>query len=207
MSFKSRLHELFQKQNMKMPTFTHEPIPKDNIVIWKASVRIDDHAFEAVKMTKKIAEQECSKQALEYLANSQHKPTSPRPLVSNPFAESNLYEKKMLEDIKLDSFQKIVLIDGENFNFKSFENQPEVLILIFVAKNTSKKIVVQLQDKFPNVYLFISKCVGKDAADHLLTFYAGKLSILRPNASYSVVTKDHYGEFLEHFLPDCKFIS
>ena len=58
------------------------------------------------------------------------------------------------------------------------------------------------------VTYFISDSVGKDAADHLLTFNAGILHhmLLGHSMNYYVFTNDNFGQLLEKFMPNCKFI-
>jgi hypothetical protein len=116
-----------------------------------------------------------------------------------------------LININFDLYTKIILVDGENVAIDEQFIEPHVLILIFAAKNTSRKNIKTLSKQYINCLLYLSESVGKDAADHLLTYYAGKLSMIMKFKNIThieniyVCTMDHYGEFLEKFM-DCKFI-
>ena len=97
------------------------------------------------------------------------------------------------------------MVDGENCDLNMTKIDSNILVLFFAAKNTTKNKIFEHQTKYNNCYVFLSQCVGKDAADHLLTFYAGKLSMIT-NKKMLVMTRDHYGEFLERFMENCQFI-
>lgn len=112
---------------------------------------------------------------------------------------------KHIWEINFSKYDSILLMDGDNVDISEIEDN--ILILIFVAKNTTRHKVFKLQNN-ENIYVFISDSVGKDAADHLLTFNAGILHhlLFDKDMNYYVFTKDHFGELLEKFMPNCKYI-
>jgi hypothetical protein len=202
MSYKNQLQEFLQKNNRPLPIYISERIDEgvDHKPIWLTCINMDSIIFEGEGQSKKIAECEAAKLVLEYILENNLKNDSKNDSKNDILLFS---QKAEFADMPLNNYDKIYLIDGENYNIKKL---PDGLSLIFVAKNTSKKIVFELQNKHDNCYVLISECVGKDAADHLLTFYAGKLSMLFPEKNYYVLTKDHYGEFLEKFMKNCQYI-
>lgn len=204
-SWKNLLQELCYKATIKQPIYKTIRVDngKDHAPIWHSVCTILDNIFEANGNTIKEAELNCAKLAYEYYLQD----NLTLHLVNN---KRNIIDKiqkvNELNDIDLNLYSKIILVDGENIEIDQSRINEDMLILIFVAKNTTKNVVFELQKKFSNYFVFISDCVGRDAADHLLTFYAGKLSIINNNKSYYVFTRDHYGEFIEKFMNNCKYI-
>lgn len=201
--WKNIIQEYCQKNNLEFPKYTTLKIgtTENNQIIWKCTVSFNNYPdCDGIDLTKKGAEIRAAG-ALYILIHDQK-------LIQNNQDYAILRTQKIDDITKLNfvAFDRIFLMDGENCDFEIEKLNSKDLILIFVAKNTSKNIVFQLQEKYDNCYVFISDCVGKDAADHLLTFYAGILSVISGNSSYFILTKDHYGEFLEKFMYDCKFI-
>ncbi len=200
--WKNIIQEYCQKNNLDFPKYDTQKIgtTENNQIIWKCTVIFNNYPnCDGIDLTKKGAEIRAA--ALLYtLIHDQN---------LNSDNSNNIKRIQKINDIKtinFNLFKRIILVDGENCDFEIKKLDSNDLVYIFVAKNTSKNIVFELQEKYNNCYVFISECVGKDAADHLLTFYAGILSMIHPNGTYFVLTKDHYGEFLEKFMCNCKFI-
>jgi len=197
-SHKNILQEYFQKNKLPLPVYNCININSDKTnPVWKASVFCFNLEFTGVGNTKRTAEGLAAKNACNHF------------LMTKPITKPDAPTKqkvKSLSDIKFNDYNTILLVDGENCDVNINKIGKDILILIFVSKNTTKKLVFQLQNEEDNCYVFISERVGPDAADHLLTFYAGKLSVLYPDKSYYIFTKDHYGEYLETFMDNCKFI-
>lgn len=123
--------------------------------------------------------------------------------------KKNTDKKEKCSDITtldINSYENILLIDGENIDIDTNKINVDDLLLIFAAKNTTKNAIFQLQDLYNNCFVILSQSVGRDAADHLMTFIAGKLAVLFPNKLYYIITKDHYGAHLEMFMKNCKYI-
>jgi Double-stranded RNA binding motif len=203
---KNLLQEHFQKAKSRLPIYS-PPIRIDpgidNAPIWKSTVTLDDdRIFDGIAESKKGAEIIAADHAYNYINQKQVKFTKQ----SNQNNQTIYQKVKDISEIEIKNYKLVLLVDGENSDFDIKKLSNDILILIFASKNTSKKLIFQFQNDYANCYVFISECVGRDAADHLLTFYAGKLSILYNNMQYYVLTKDHYGEFLEKFMNKCKYI-
>lgn len=213
-SSKNQLQELFQKRQLPLPVYNTIRLPDypDHTPMWKSTLTIYDQDHIGTGLSKKEAESTAANIALQIINNDQ-----------NLFKENSpiLFKQKCnFEEIEFPTeMNTIVLVDGENYNFKLFfpgkfqtyEEAPlaSEIYLIFVARNTTKNIVFELQDKYKNVYVFISQMVGKDAADYMLTFYAGKLTMdtrITQDVNFYLLTKDHYGAYVETLMPDCEWI-
>ncbi|QKF94329.1 double-stranded RNA-binding domain-containing protein [Fadolivirus algeromassiliense] len=201
-SSKNLLQEYCQRNGLKLPMYsdpTRIDKNKDNDPTWQSVVSLfDGCSFYGIDNTKRGAELIAAKDAYEYILN---KYKQQEIKISYKQKVSSIYE------IPYKIFNKILFIDGENCDFDIEKLDTDTLLLIFVAKNTTRKKVFEYQEKYDNCYVFISESVGRDAADHFLTFTAGKLSALSIyEKQFYVLTKDHYGEYLEKFMNNCKFI-
>lgn len=202
-SFKNLLQEYCHKNKLNLPKYDTFRIDqnKDNTPFFMSELRLFDQIFKNTSNTKKTAEMKVAESALEYINSID---------LSFQIKEKNIRKQKVnhLDDIQFDNDIKVLLVDGENADINISIFDETLIVLIFVAKNTTKNVVFEMQAKYKNYYVFISESVGKDAADHLLTFYAGMLEIINKDKliHYYVLTKDHYGEFLEKFMKNCKFI-
>ena len=203
--FKNLLQEYYQKKQLNIPIYSTFLIDNNTstIPLWKSIVMLCDGTefvgisgdlYKKTPGNKKDAENNAAKNAYNYL------------ITSNKLTTITTLSTKSLTDININNFKEVLLVDSENCDLEISKISNDMLVLMFVSKNTTKKVVFQLQNKYENCYVFISESVGRDAADHLLTFYAGKLSVLHNEIQYYVLTKDHYGEFLEKFMSKCKFI-
>lgn len=199
-SYKNILQEYCQKNNINLPKYETIKIgtTEDNLIIWKSTVTIKDLQCESIDHVKKNAEQKAA--LLMY--------TSCQESNNDIIVTTNKRTQKVNDvlDINFSLYNRILLVDGENCDFSMDLLNSDDLVLMFVAKNTTKNIVFKYQELYDNCFVFISQSVIQDAADHLLTFYAGILSIINKDGNYYVLTKDHYGECLEKFMENCKFI-
>jgi len=195
-SYKNLLQEHFQKSGLLIPIYkTNRLDGPDHEPIWRSQLQFGDTIYEAEGSSKKDAELKVAEMAyLDYCQKQVQEMKIGRKQKANE-----------LQDIKFDEYDSILMVDGENCDLDINKINSNMLVLFFAAKNTTKNKIFELQSKYENCYVFLSQCVGKDAADHLLTFYAGKLSMIT-NKKMLVMTKDHYGEFLERFMENCKFI-
>ena len=197
-SWKNILQEYCQKNGLDMPVYNTTQLGiifDSNTIIWKSVLNKD---VSGIDTTKRNAENRAAALLMNYLNSNSN---------SNNSGVVNRKQKVIkLQDIDFTLYNRVVLVDGENCDFEMDKFEKTTLVCIFVAKNTSKNIVFVYQEKYENCYVFVSDSVGRDAADHLLTFSAGILSIINPASLYYILTKDHYGEFLEKFMKNCKFI-
>lgn len=212
-SSKNLLQEYCQKNQLSMPIYhtTRCEGYKDNEPMWEANVTcvVNAQIFQALGKTKKEAELKAAD--LMYNSIFKTKTSSTSTSMPNNIAKPTISRQQKIDDITkiaIREYDTIILVDGENCDITFDQLDEHNLVLIFVAKNTTKNIVFQHQFIHKHCYVFISESVGKDAADHYLTFMAGKLSMMdvMKNKQCYVLTKDHYGEFLEKFMPKCKFI-
>lgn len=197
-SYKNLVQEYFQQNGLPIPlyaTIRTDKEGKDHQPIWYTQLQLDEKIYDAYGNSKKEAESKVAEKAyLDYCSKQ------PKEVVVERKQKVN-----NITDIDFSKYDMILMIDGENCDLDINKINHNVLVLLFAAKNTTKNKIFEYQTKYSNCYVFLSQCVGKDAADHLLTFYAGKLSMITNKKMY-VLTKDHYGEFLEKFMDNCKFI-
>ena len=146
--------------------------------LWGCELYFDGQYFHSADDTKKEAEKLAAGLALEYLSKK----------------TSIVNEQVYFEGIEKE-YKTILLVDGENCNYQCFEG---VLTLVFMAKNSTRKMNGGCK--------MISESVGKDAVDHMITFYAGKFSVVHPEGKYYILTRDHFGQYLEGLMSNCKFI-
>ncbi|ARF09607.1 double-stranded RNA binding motif-containing protein [Indivirus ILV1] len=198
--WKNIIQEYCQKNNLEFPKYdTHKiSTTENNQIIWKCSINFKNYPIcYGIDLTKKGAEIKAAAELYTFIDKS----------VQEKVKQYKRTQKSNdIKSLNFRSYDRIILVDGENCDFEIKKLNSKDLICIFVAKNTSKNIVFEHQEEYENCHVFISECVGKDAADHLLTFYAGILSVIHPDGKYIILTKDHYGEFLEKFMRNCKFI-
>jgi hypothetical protein len=205
-TWKSLLHEHFQQNNLETPDYSTIRLDTegmDHVPTWKAVYTIGDKTFEGINSSKKEAGSMAAQKAYEYLTQNK--------TIEKDNSIKQLERKQRvndLEDINFSGYNTILLVDGENCNIEIDQINNTMLVLLFAAKNTTRNSIFVLQQNYNNCYVFLSPTVVKDAADHLLTLYVGKLSILLKNSNvkYYVLTKDHYGEILEKIITNCKFI-
>lgn len=219
-AYKNLLQEYHQKNKLNLPLYSSKRIDDgiDNAPIWKSTVIVANISFNGISGSKKDADNIAANHAYKYIISIDqsfqknvnmniNKNINKNININVSQKSHNIYQKvQALNEINVHNYKIVLLVDGENCDFDITKLPNDTLVLIFASKNTSKKNIFQFQNDYENCYIFISQCVGRDAADHLLTYYAGKLSILYENMQYYILTKDHYGEFLEKFMNKCKFI-
>jgi Double-stranded RNA binding motif len=194
MSSKNILQEWCQKMKLPLPIYNTVRIGGDDThPIFASTVTIGGNYFTETEIgcSKIEAEKAVAKTAYD----------TPKLSLSQKYAD--------IRDIPIDNYRKIYLIDGDNYHIteeKVFEESSS-LFIYFVAKNNTGHIPVIQQQTYENCCIFISDSIGRDAVDHLITFYLGKMSILWNNEkNYFIVTRDHFGECIEKFMSNCKLV-
>jgi len=206
-TWKSLLHEYFQQNGLESPIYITSRIDNgmDHSPEWKCTIILSgvDKEFIGISSSKKEAGSICAKDAYQYISSKE----LPKEVIKH--LERKQKVKDLIDIPSLGYHKGILLVDGENYNLDMNDMNKiknTMLVLIFAAKNTTKNNIFILQENYNNCYVFLSQSVGKDAADHLLTFTAGQLSILLNGLQYYVLTKDHFGEFVGVLMNNCKFI-
>lgn len=207
LGYKSKLNEYAQKNKQNSPIYeTYRVGGNDHTPIWETKVSFLNLECKSKYCdSKKDAENDGAKIMYELIEASN--------IIDNKINIDNLLEHDKI-DKKIDlstlcNYEKIMLIDIENVEFTldpiKYSN---TIFIIFLSKNSSKRIKATMLDKYDNCIIMISNSVVKDSADHYLTFTAGQLSIILKDITidYYVFTKDHYGSCLEEFIPRMKFI-
>lgn len=193
-SYKNLLQEHFQKNGLDIPIYQTDRINgPDHEPVWLSKLQFNDKVYTADGYSKREAEANVAKKA--------YSDYCPKPVQEVKIERKQKVDN--MKDIDFGLYESILLVDGENCDLDKVNSN--MLVLFFAAKNTTKNKIFEYQMNHKNCYVFLSQSVGKDAADHLLTFYAGKMSMMTNKKTY-VLTKDHYGEFLEKFMDNCKFI-
>jgi hypothetical protein len=220
MSTKNKLQEYCQKSKISFPsydtkriggddTYPAKPAGREASPMFESTVVFKNQTFKAIGHTKIEAEKLVASQICETLERD--------------IVVARLRQKYAdIRDIPMDSlinpastqgsqcYQTIYLIDGDNYTISEEEEkvfeEPDSLFIYFVAKNNTRPQPIQQQHKHDNCCVFISDSVSRDAVDHFITFSLGKMSILWNEKKYYILTRDHFGECLQRFIPNCKFI-
>lgn len=229
MSSKSELQEYTQKCKIPMPIYNDWRIDngEDHIPKWKSLVIVASQEFYGEGKNKKEAQEKAAHLALFNIKQGKASRYNNAPLVQNtPIIQeldefiprvhsaqvteqkiplhTNIKLPQLLEDFPT---QYILLIDVENVDFDPDHLPKNLLILIFAAKNTTKIKICNLALQRRNCFLMITKSVGKDAADHYMTFTLGQISLLRNKSQYVfILTRDKFGQNLEYFTTNCRHI-
>lgn len=199
---KNNLQDYCQKNKLPLPQYNTQKIETDNnSVSFKATIIIFDKEFIAFGSSKKDAEKNVAGSVLTFMNCGITRPSSPKIKRA-----SKIKFIEVMNHIRPTT--TILLVDAENSDIDIDILKENIIALFFVAKNTTKNKVFELQEKYHNCFVFISDSIGRDAADHLMTFHAGQLALLNQNGTnkYYVLTKDHFGEFFEKLMPNCKLI-
>lgn len=223
-NYKGLLQEHCAKNNIQLPTYktiyksgpSHEPL-------FESTCNCNGLTFTASAKNKKIAEAESAEKTYLAIINSPVvalpviQPLSIKGYVSPPVINmdsSTVVKQKTISDVNEINFfeyKYVVMVDAENLDFdmKCIKDFNNVVVLFFVAKNTTKKIIFKYELEYKDCHVIVSDSIAKDAADHLLSFTLGRLQEINKafiDIIYFVYTRDHYGQLLEKFAKNCKFI-
>lgn len=222
MSSKNILQEYCQKRRLAIPQYqSYRASAETEAPLFRSTVRFMDHEGHGSGPTKTAAEQEAAKAAWEQFSreSSARAPAQNHlcaidpaivqcgaPLAPSPLVAQQKYAT--IANIPDKQFQIIYLIDGDNCNVTNeqmFADQGS-LFIYFIAKNCTKPFPVAHQMRYVNCCIFISDTVARDAADHLLSFSLGQMTVLWKDKKYIIVTRDHFGEVLARLVPHCQFV-
>jgi len=212
MNYKNTLQEFLQKQRLPLPKYnTIRTGGSDHMPLWISNIQVNGKIFQGNPYSTKVdAENSVAQICYDHIISDSN------PNITNiNLPNQEQYEVKQksrsIYDVNISGYDKIILIDADNCDVDiNADNYSTILFLFFCAKNTTKKLCFKLQHKYDNCYVFISESVGRDATDHLLTFVAGIIDctnrISKINPIHYVLTKDHFGEYLEKFMTNTSFI-
>lgn len=199
MSSKNTLQEYCQKHKLSLPNYVTPRISKiTDQPLFESTITFNGITYKATGATKIMAEKDVAQLVCNNMASLKLTETIPQ-----------LYQKyESLEKSPINKYKNIYLVDGDNCNIvneKLFDD-PNNFVIYFIAKNNTKPFPMTHQKTYENCCVFISDTINRDAVDHLITLYLGKMTILIPDKIFYVVTKDHFGECLEKFVKDCHLI-
>lgn len=200
-SYKNKLQHYLQTNKLKQIDYITTRVGgNDHFPIWQSIIKYDNKEFKSdEKNNKRDAEQHVAMLVYDYLWNDKNNHNEKKRKETKLNILHSIYDIPNLLD-----FKSIVLLDVENIIFDK-KIKKNVLYLAFVAKNTNKRWI--FDEKYDNLYIFVSESLGKDASDFLLTLYLGKLTVLmNKNTKYIVFTKDHYGDLLTSFVDNCSLV-
>jgi hypothetical protein len=209
MNSKNRLQEYCQKNKLEIPRYeTNRTGGIDNKPEWASCVNIFNKTFNSNIMNNKtLAELDVANKILLFL-DQQNK--------SNHVGNNQIKIAQKCDsiyNIDLEKYNNFILIDAENcdVNRDNLNVYSDTLFLFFCSKNTTKTYCFKLQQEYENCFVIISQSVGRDASDHLLTYIFGIIcnehhNLGKNDSRYYVLTKDHYGEYLEKYNDCTKFI-
>lgn len=196
------LQEYCHKLRIIVPTYNTNRISAiTEMPLFESILTFQDETFRATGATKINAEKEVARLACEKFVKSQLHLSMSAPL--------RLYQKyEHITSIFDEEYDKVYLIDGDNCHVtdETIFADPKKLFIYFVAKNTTKIILMKHQEQYENCCIFISNSIGQDAVDHLLSFTLGQMTMAWRHLDYFVVTRDHFGECLQAFVPNCKLL-
>lgn len=200
MSSKNIFQEYCQKHKIPLPIYDTKQIQQLPI-LFESKVNFNGVEYSARGSSKVIAEKEVATLVCGNIYDNIS--------ILTDVEQQKLTQKyDNITDIPIENFQKIYLIDGDNYHVtnESVFQRTDSLYIYIVAKNNTKPQPIIQQQKYNNCCIFISESVNRDAVDHLITFNLGKMSVMWKNKEYYIVTRDHFGECLEKFMQSCHFI-
>lgn len=195
-SDKNKLQEWCHSHSVDFPIYEtlfeggppHSPM-------WRSSVKFMGDTYIGIGKNKKEAEKDVAKKILASLPNESSQ------------LEVTIQQNEELLSEWMNSLSGDVLfvdIDNYNIDIKSIRDSPDKFFLLFGGKINRKKLIPF--GSLPNVKIFICDSLIRDAADHLLTLYVGRVYQVKlqrkelANINFYILTKDHFGEATARFV-------
>lgn len=206
MSNKNILQEYCQQTKIPLPRYESTNTSTKELIEWTTSVTFGNKIYSASARSKINAEQTVAGMIIKDIKSITQN------IIDTPISYAKKQKASDIYSIDLKQYETIILVDSENSELtdQQIDKYSDSLFLFFCAKNTTKLYCFTMQETKENAYVFISQSVGRDAADHLLSFTLGILTCIdkcnKYEHSYFVYTKDHYGECLEKFGLSIKHI-
>lgn len=214
MSSKNILQEYCQKNKLDFPIYeTYRIDGTDNLPIFECSINFLNKIYKSTGNSKICAEKNAASIVCNEIVNNHQIKFSNSEIKKENVIRNNVFytlsqKYSNILEILDELFENIYLIDGDNCHIMNEDvfNDQKSLFIYFVAKNNTKIQPIIHQQKYENCCIFISKSIGKDAVDHLMSYYLGKMSMIWLNKKYFILTKDHFGECLEKNHENCYLI-
>lgn len=208
MSNKNILQEYCQQNKIKLPSYETILTGSQLDIEWTATVIFGGKKYIASAKSKTTAEQTVAGTIIKDLKIPKQNQ------VQNCQSPQIIRRQKVdsVYDIDFKKYKTIFLIDSENCELidQDIDKYPNALFIFFCAKNNTKTYCFKMQENRPNAYVFISQSIGRDAADHLLSYIFGIIQCIdnfnKISHFFYILTKDHYGECLEKFSDNIKHI-
>lgn len=211
MSNKNILQEYCQQNKIKLPIYNTINTGTQFDIEWTSAVTFNNKKYTAKSRSKIAAEQAVAHNIIKDMRISD----APNLTLTNTPVTVTTPRKQKVDSvhiIDLKNYKTIFLVDSENCELtdQDIDKYPNALFVFFCAKNTTKMYCFRMQESRSNAYVFISQSIGRDAADHLLSYILGIMVCIdtykNTEHSYYVITKDHYGECLEKFNSNIRHI-
>ncbi len=189
-SAKNTLQEYFQKNNFNLPTYISLK-GEDNL--WISTVKIilygDSYDIESGQYKKK-KQAECSAafNAIEKIKSIK---------IENTHKEIKITNLYPIDKLVINDSGKYVLVDYENISrLKNISQiKSDFILLKFVSHCHPKALTGEAN--------FIIESSIKDAVDHFISFYIGRLvNHHKNNLLICVLTRDHFASSYESFIKD-----
>ena len=205
-STKNQLQERYQKQGLELPTYQSTRLPSpDHIPQWQSHVYLPDrqhHIKGDVCSKKSLAELSAATNALTFLAKHH---TDEIPSSSQALPLGSMQEFPPIATIPEivvygGNPSTVLLVDLDNqSNFLTSEKAKQYQVFCFASKGAP------LPADIPYHCTYATTMV-KDAADHTLTFEAGKLAATLPKSvNFIILSRDHFGEIVANLLREHGF--
>ena len=200
-SYVSRLQEYCQKNKLELPIYTntylsgpsHQPI-YDVTCIWNGKT-YTVQTSSVKKGKEQVAELFFNEiQPLEQIGNT-ILDQSIEPIIKQKNSSMNIKQSIDIinEHLQNNNYSGIVFVDHENVNISLTEMYKNYYYILVSSKNCTKTLINE-----HNTYNVKCSFVGKDVADTLLIYLAGKLNI--NDKHIFIFTKDHYGDSLARII-------
>jgi hypothetical protein len=222
LNFKNTLQEYCQKNKLQLPHYTSTSIGNSHCLQWSCTVSVSDVKFTTGKLhsSKKQAEQEAAENACNKLIYKQYvqKETNILDLLGSVLPNTTPPNKSVFDDLletKVDpvicdlpinnqssNTFTIVLVDLENVQPIISKIPDNTIIYCFLSTYSTVDV-----NKYVDLCKVIKVDSGvADAADHLITYQAGKLlSVYSTDTKFVIASRDRSSAVLATLLTQDKY--
>lgn len=180
MSYEIDLQEFCQKHQLPIPVYSTHQITLDPI--FESVMCHDGVIYRGQGSTKAMAEHVVAHNVCQNLKSHGIPQRYPN-----------------LEAITIDSYRRVYLIDGDNYEVtnETLMTDTTSLFIYFITKHKTRLNPLAHQHRYVNCCVFVS-----DVMDPLLTKYLGQMAILWGNRplEYYVVTRDRVEKLMLRYI-------